>query len=59
MNTEVKSTNPVVKAIAEGTAPKPAQLAAALGILPLPQTDLVEALVILAKSEDKELSEIA
>ncbi|MGI8542700.1 MAG: hypothetical protein ACR2MD_04395 [Aridibacter sp.] len=59
MNTEVKPTNPVVKAIAEGTAPKPAQLAAARGILPLPQTDLVEALVILAKSEDKELSETA
>lgn len=59
MNTEIKPTNPVVKAIAEGTAPKPAQLAAARGILPLPQTDLVEALVILAKSEDKELSETA
>ncbi len=59
MNTEIRSTNPVVKAIAEGTAPKSAQLAAARGILPLPQMDLVEALVILAKSEDKELSETA
>ncbi|MGI8670715.1 MAG: hypothetical protein ACR2J3_12855 [Aridibacter sp.] len=56
---EIRSTNAVVKAIAEGTAPKPAQLAAARGILPLPQMDLVETLVILAKSEDKELSETA
>ncbi len=59
MNIEIRSTNTVVKAIAEGTAPKSAQLAAARGILPLPQMDLVEALVILAQNEDKELSATA
>lgn len=59
MNIEVNSTNSVVKAIAQGTAPKPAQMAAARGILPLPQTDLLEALVILSQNEDKELSKAA
>lgn len=59
MNFQVNSTNSVVKAIAEGTAPKPAQMAAARGILPLPQNDLLEALVILSRHEDKELSAAA
>ena len=40
-------------------APKPAQMAAAKGILPLPQKDLLEALVILSNNEDKELSATA
>ncbi len=59
MNFQVSSTNSVVKAIAEGTAPKPAQMAAARGVLPLPQADLLEALVILARNEDAELSSAA
>lgn len=59
MNNEVNSTNPVVKAIISGTAPRPAQLAAARGALPLPQTDLLEILVALAHKEDTELSEHA
>ncbi len=59
MNLEVISTNSVVKAIAEGKAPRPAQLAAAKGILPLPQNDLLEALVVLSKAGDKELSSAA
>jgi hypothetical protein len=42
------STNPVVKAIITGTAPRPAQLAAARGILPLPQTICSKFLVALA-----------
>ena len=37
---EVNSTNPVVKAVIAGTAPQPAKLAAARGMLPLPQNDL-------------------
>lgn len=49
MNAEIASTNPVVRAIIEGTAPRPAQIAAARGILPLPQTDLLEILVNLAR----------
>lgn len=56
MNLEVTSNNSVVQAIANGTAPKPAQIAAAKGILPLPQQDLLEALVILSRNEDKDLS---
>jgi hypothetical protein len=59
MNYEVNSTNPVVKAIISGTAPRPAQLAAARGILPLPQADLLEILVSLAGNTDAELSENA
>jgi hypothetical protein len=46
--TEINSTNPVVKAIIEGTAPMPAKMAAARGMLPLSQTDLLEVLVALA-----------
>ncbi|MDQ3041280.1 MAG: hypothetical protein M3R11_02750 [Acidobacteriota bacterium] len=59
MNYEVNSTNPVVKAIISGTAPRPAQIAAARGILPLPQADLLEILVSLAGNTDAELSENA
>lgn len=56
MNIEVNSTNPTVKAIIAGTAPRPAQIAAACGILPLPQNDLLEILVALAVSQDEEIS---
>lgn len=59
MSDEVTSTNPVVKAMVLGTAPRPAQLAAARGILPLPQIDLLEILAALAKNADAELSENA
>jgi hypothetical protein len=59
MDIELNSSNPVVKAIVTGTAPRPAQLAAARGILPLPQTDLLEALVALAQREDAEIAENA
>lgn len=56
---EITSTNPVVKAMIEGTAPYPARMAAARGILPLSQTDLLEVLVSLAKSDDADLSKTA
>jgi hypothetical protein len=56
MEFELISTNPAVKAIIAGTAPRAAQVAAASGILPLPQADLLELLVILASSGDAELS---
>jgi len=59
MDVELTSNNPTVKAIVNGTAPRPAQLAAARGILPLPQTDLLEVLVSLAQTEDAELAESA
>ena len=59
MSVEIISTNPVVKAIISGTAPAPALFAAARGILPLPQTDLLEVLVHLAKGTDAELASTA
>ena len=59
MNFEIHSTNPVVKAVIEGTAPAPAKLAAARGMLPLPQNDLLEILVALVGGADTELAESA
>jgi hypothetical protein len=59
MSSEAGSVNPVVTAIISGTAPRPAQLAASRGILPLPQADLLEVLVHLARGDDAELRENA
>jgi len=59
MSFAIESANPVVKAVIEGTAPRPARLAAARGILPLPQLDLLEVLVAFAGSDDAELSRYA
>ena len=59
MGLEIASTNPIVKAVVEGTAPRPAQLAAARGALPLPQTDLLEILVTFFEGSDAELREAA
>jgi hypothetical protein len=59
LGSEITSTNPVVKAIIEGTAPQPARVAAARGLLPLPQNDLLELLVALVDSEDSEISSAA
>ncbi len=59
MNPEIESSNPVVKAIIEGTAPRPAILAAARGVLPLPQNDLLEVLVAFARSADTEAADHA
>lgn len=53
------STNPVVRAILNGTAPQQAKLAAASGLLPLAQSDLLEVLVALRQSEDAELADTA
>jgi len=53
------STNPVVQAIVGGSAPQPARLAAASGLLPLAQADLLEVLVALRESEDAEIAEAA
>lgn len=59
MSIEIASNNPVVKAVIEGTAPRSAQLAAARGVLPLPQNDLLEILVALAGGTDDELRQNA
>jgi hypothetical protein len=55
----ITSSNPVVKAVIEGTASRSAQVAASRGILPLPQTDLLEILVTFAEGADDELKENA
>jgi hypothetical protein len=59
LSAEITSTNPVVLAIISGTAPQPARLAAARGLLPLPQTDLLELLVALSTNSDTEIAEAA
>ena len=58
-NASVVSTHPAVHAILSGQAPRPASLAAARGMLPLPQADLLEILVGLSRQDDEELSEAA
>ena len=53
------SSNPVVQAIISGAAPQPARLAAARGMLPLQQNELLEILVALAASNDAEIAAAA
>ena len=59
MTPEITSTNPVVQAIISGKAPQPARLAAARGMLPLPQSDLLEVLVALTASDDAQIATAA
>ena len=59
MTAEITSTNPVVQAIISGKAPQPARLAAARGMLPLPQSDLLEVLVALTASDDEQIASAA
>lgn len=53
------SSNPVVKSIIAGNAPAAARLAAARGLLPLAQADLLEALVHLSTDNDPEVARAA
>src|SRR5262245_42020253 len=59
LTSEITSANPVVHAIISGTAPQPARLAAARGMLPLPQNDLLEVLVALTSSDDAQIASAA
>lgn len=59
LTAEITSANPVVQAIISGKAPQPARLAAARGLLPLPQNDLLEVLVALTASDDTQIAEAA
>ncbi len=59
MTSEITSTNPVVQAIISGSAPQPARLAAARGMLPLQQSDLLEVLVALTASDDAQIASAA
>ncbi len=59
MSSEIVSTNPVVRAVLDGSAPRAAQLAASRGALPLSQTDLLEILVAMHDGQDAELRDNA
>ncbi len=59
MSAEVTSTDPTVQAIISGKAPPAARLAAARGLLPLAQADLLEALVHLSADGDAEVAQAA
>lgn len=59
MSANVTSTNPVVQAIVAGTAPQGAKMAAARGLLPLDQADMLEALVALRESSDAAIASAA
>lgn len=59
MSAEVTSQHPVVQAIIAGKAPAAAAMAAARGLLPIPQADLLEALVFLESSDNAELAQAA
>jgi hypothetical protein len=48
-------SNPVITAIKSGNAPKPARLAAARGMLPLSQEDLIEILVLLCRDPEEDV----
>jgi len=53
------STNPVVQSIVSDSAPPAARMAAARGLLPLTQADLLEALVHLRNDSDAAVSQAA
>ncbi|MGZ8843349.1 MAG: hypothetical protein ACXW18_06775 [Pyrinomonadaceae bacterium] len=59
MAQETTSTNPVVKSIIGGNAPPAARSAAARGMLPLPQDDLLEVLVHLTADNDPSIASAA
>lgn len=59
MSQDSTSSNPVVQAIISGSAPQPACLAAAQGLLPLSQADLLEVLVALRLTDDQEIAAAA
>ena len=56
---DTKVKNPAVENLLNGTAPEQVRLAAARGILPLPQDDLLEVLVSIADGPDAELAKTA
>jgi hypothetical protein len=59
MSASATSTNPIVRAIVAGTAPQAARMAAARGMLPLDQADMLEALVALRGSDNADIVKAA
>lgn len=48
-------SNPILNAIKSGNAPKPARLAAARGMLPLSQEDMLQALILLGQDPEEDI----
>jgi hypothetical protein len=59
MALQTSSKNPAVVSLLNGTAPAPVRMAAARGILPLSQSELLEVLVVLADGPDPMLAKTA
>lgn len=59
MAAELTSSNPLVKSIVSGAAPPSARMAAARGLLPLAQGELLEALVVLRSDSDVAIAQAA
>lgn len=59
MSADNTSTNPVVKAVVSGAAPQQARMAAARGLLPVPQDVMLELLVALRSDSDADIARAA
>lgn len=59
MSANTTSNNPVVQAVLSGAAPQPARMAAARGMLPVPQDVLLELLVALRADSDEGVARAA
>ena len=59
MTVEVTSKNPVVQAVVSGSAPPQARMAAARGLIPLAQEELLELLVALRSDADEAVARAA
>ena len=59
MSANNTSTNPVVQAVVSGAAPQQARLAAARGLLPVPQDVMLELLVALRSDADADIARAA
>jgi hypothetical protein len=59
MGTGGASNNPVVQAVLSGKAPAGARMAAARGLLPLAQNEMLEVLVALCADQDAEIARAA
>jgi hypothetical protein len=59
MSANINSNNPVVQAVLSGSAPQPARMAAARGMLPVPQDVLLELLVALRADSDESVARAA
>ncbi|HEX8355011.1 MAG TPA: hypothetical protein VF611_19045 [Pyrinomonadaceae bacterium] len=59
MSADNTSTNPVVQAVVSGAAPQQARMAAARGLLPVPQDVMLELLVALRSDADADIARAA